>query len=156
MIRRHTASQARDPSSHKTDSREDPSANRKRDKNEFLGGSRDLFESIADGDNQETNIKSEEKKPVKPDVGEYDQPEDIPDSELFTVLHYHIPKSEAVKRKPLLKKVAAEFGFVVYPNESDRPNNTDLRSRLNKYISQQIREGKLEEINGWEKVRRVT
>jgi very-short-patch-repair endonuclease len=153
---RHTASKARDPSSHKTDSREDPSANRTRDKNESLGGSRDLFESIADGDNQETNIKSEEKKPVKPDVGEYDQPEDIPDSELFTVLHYHIPKSEAVKRKPLLKKVAAEFGFVVYPNESDRPNNTDLRSRLNKYISQQIRGGKLEEINGWEKVRRVT
>ena len=74
---------------------------------------------------------------------------DIPDSELFDMLHYHLPDSEAVDRDSLLQTVAAEFGF-----ELNRTNRS-LRGPLNKYIKRQINAGGMEAPNGWEKVRRV-
>jgi hypothetical protein len=98
---------------------------------------------------QEKNRQSESSENDKPDVGDYDQAESIPDSELFDMLHYHLPKSEAVDRKPLLKRVAAEFGFVVYSDDNDLPNNSDLRSRLNEYVFHS------ESIDGWEEIRQA-
>jgi len=114
------------------------------------GGFGDLFQSVPDHNGQKGNRLSETSRPGSPDVGSYDRVRDIPDSELFDMLHYHLPDSEAVDRESLLQTVAAEFGFEL------NWNNRSLRSRLNKYIKRQIGAGKMEEINDWEKVQRVS
>lgn len=62
------------------------------------------------------------------------------------MLNFYLSDFTAVKREPLLQKVASEFGF-----ELDS-SNKDLRSRLNKYINRQINAGEMKEINNWEKI----
>lgn len=108
-----------------------------------------LFEPVSEGNGQESDRQPQQRTSDKPEVGDYEQTKNIPDLELFEMLHYHLPDSKAVEREPLLEKVAAEFGFDL------NWNNRDLRSRLNKYIRRQIDAGKMKEINDWEKIREV-
>ena len=111
------------------------------------GEPRDLFESVS-GEERKSR-RPEKPRPNKPEIGHYDRVKDIPDPELFDVFSYHLPDAKAVKREPLLQTVAAEFGFDL------NSRNRDLRSRLNKYIKRQIRDGSIKEINNWDKIQRV-
>lgn len=148
-----SAPQANGQSSVTVDPGQDSSSEQGSDRGEThlgdRGGTGDLFGSDSERNDQEKNWHSGKPGDDKPDVGDYDRTGEIPDSELFDILHYHLPGSKAVEREPLLEKVAAEFGF-----ELDW-NNRDLRSRLNKYIKRQIDAGNMKEINDWEKIRKV-
>jgi very-short-patch-repair endonuclease len=153
-----SAPEAGSPPPETSNPEQEPSSDRTSDTGETLFEEENfegLFESLSEGNGQENERRSKRTISDKPDVGDYDRVKEISDSELFDMLHYHLPDSEPAERKPLLRKVAEEFGFVIYPDDDNLPNNTDLRSRLNKYIRRQIEAGNMEEINGWEKIREV-
>jgi len=79
--------------------------------------------------------------------GPYSSASKIPDRVIDRLLVDKLPLNQDVVREPFLHDCAAILGF----DELEKR----LRSRLNKYIRRQINAGWIEEINKWEKLRRV-